>query len=159
VFGFPVTTCCGDAPQDNGFKDSWADFFADNRLRFILHRSERANGHDAELAKMVEATAAKVVPRLLRDSHLNDGRGVIPVVVHGDLWSGNTGKGVVGGSVAAAEEVVYDPSACYAHSEYELGIMKMFGGFGGSFLNEYHDLCPKTEPVREYEDRVKLYEL
>ena len=37
--------------------------------------------------------------------------------------------------------------------------MKMFGGFGASFLKEYHELCPKTEPVEEYEDRVKLYEL
>ncbi|KAH8623665.1 hypothetical protein IG631_21370 [Alternaria alternata] len=37
--------------------------------------------------------------------------------------------------------------------------MNMFGGFGGPFLKEYHKLCPKTEPVEEYEDRVKLYEL
>ena len=57
------------------------------------------------------------------------------------------------------EEVVFDPSACYAHSEFELGIMKMFGGFGGGFLSEYHKLVPKTEPVNEYEDRVQLYEL
>jgi protein-ribulosamine 3-kinase len=127
-----------------------------------MRRSERANGRDAELAEMVEATAAKVVPRLLGDARLNGGRGVVPVVVHGDLWSGNAGKGVVGGSGAAAaavEDIVYDPSACYAHSEYELGIMNMFGGFGGSFLKEYHALCRKTEPVEEYEDRVKLYEL
>ena len=54
---------------------------------------------------------------------------------------------------------MFDPSACYAHSEYELGIMRMFGGFTGSFLKEYHQLCPKTEPVDEYEDRVNLYEL
>lgn len=75
------------------------------------------------------------------------------------LWSGNKGKGIIGGSDGPIEEVVFDPSACYAHSEYELGIMRMFGGFGGSFMKEYHDLCPKTEPVAEYEDRVSLYEL
>lgn len=55
--------------------------------------------------------------------------------------------------------VVYDPSACYAHSEYELGIMKMFGGFGPAFFEAYHRIVPKTEPVEEYEDRVRLYEL
>ena len=54
---------------------------------------------------------------------------------------------------------MFDPSACYAHSECELGIMRMFGGFGARFLKEYHELCPKTEPVAEYEDRVSLYEL
>jgi fructosamine-3-kinase len=38
-----------------------------------------------------------------------------------------------------AEELVYDSSSCYAHSEFELGIMKMFGGFGAGFLEEYED--------------------
>ncbi|KAF2240444.1 Ketosamine-3-kinase [Trematosphaeria pertusa] len=159
MFGFPVTTCCGDTPQDNSFKSSWADFYANNRLRFILRRAEKSNGSDKELHALVETTASKVVPRLIGDDHLNNGKRVTPVVVHGDLWSGNAGVGVIGAKGGDAEEVVYDPSACYAHSEFELGIMKMFGGFGGSFLKEYHQLCPKTEPVEEYEDRVELYEL
>jgi len=37
--------------------------------------------------------------------------------------------------------------------------MRMFGGFDKAFFDEYHRLCPKTEPVEEYEDRLKLYEL
>jgi fructosamine-3-kinase len=57
------------------------------------------------------------------------------------------------------QDVIYDSSACYAHNEYELGIMKMFGGFGSGFLKEYHDICPKSEPVEEYDDRIALYEL
>ncbi|KAF2202243.1 Ketosamine-3-kinase [Delitschia confertaspora ATCC 74209] len=158
-FGFPVTTCCGDTPQDNSYKSSWAEFYAENRLRHILRRAEKRNGADKDIRQLVEATASKVVPRLLGDEHLNHGKGVTPVVVHGDLWSGNTSVGVIGDESGEAEDVVYDPSSCYAHSEFELGIMKMFGGFGGSFLKEYHELCPKTEPVDEYEDRVKLYEL
>ncbi|KAL1648338.1 hypothetical protein SLS58_002091 [Diplodia intermedia] len=158
-FGFPVTTCCGDTPQENGYKSSWADFYAENRLRFILRQSERSNGSDKELRTLVTRTADEVVPRLIGDAHLNGGKGVTPVVVHGDLWSGNASRGSIGSLDAEPEEVVYDPSACYAHSEYELGIMKMFGGFGGSFMKEYHEICPKTEPVQEYEDRVALYEL
>lgn len=158
MFGFPVTTCCGDTPQDNSFKDTWADFYANNRLRFILHRAEKSNSVDKELHTLVETTASKVVPRLLGDSHLNNGKGVMPVVVHGDLWSGNAGVGTIG-SDSDAQDFVYDSSACYAHNEFELGIMKMFGGFDVSFLKEYHALCPKTEPIDEYEDRVKLYEL
>lgn len=106
----------------------------------------------------METTVAETVPRLIGDKHLNGGKGVTPVVVHGDLWSGNKGRGRIGGQ-GAVEDVVFDPSACYAHSEYELGIMRMFGGFGGSFLEEYHQLWSKTEPVDEYGDRVNLYEL
>lgn len=158
-FGFPVTTCCGDTPQDNSYKSSWAEFYAENRLRFILRRAEQSNGGDKELRNLIETTASKVVPRLIGDDHLNNGKGVTPVVVHGDLWSGNASVGVIGTKGGDPEDVIYDSSACYAHNEFELGIMKMFGGFGGSFLKEYHQLCPKTEPVEEYEDRVKLYEL
>ncbi|GAB7355986.1 hypothetical protein MBLNU459_g6614t1 [Dothideomycetes sp. NU459] len=157
-FGFPVTTCCGDTPQDNAFESSWAKFYADHRLRFILARSEKSNGSDKELQRLVETTADVVVPRLLGDTHLNGGRGVTPVVVHGDLWSGNASKGLLPG-MATPEDVIFDSSACYAHSEFELGIMKMFGGFGAKFLREYHALVPKTEPADEYEDRVQLYEL
>lgn len=157
-FGFPVTTCCGDTPQDNSYKDNWADFFANNRLRFILGQSEENNGKDGELRELVEQTASQVVPKLVGNEHLNCGKGITPVVVHGDLWSGNASRGVIGHE-REVQDIVYDSSACYAHSEYELGIMKMFGGFGGSFLKQYHTLCPKSEPVDEYDDRVALYEL
>ncbi|KAG4419932.1 hypothetical protein IFR04_006969 [Cadophora malorum] len=117
MFGFPVPTCCGETVQDNTFKKSWADFYAENRLRHILR-----------------------------------------FVVHGDLWSGNRGNGTIG-SDGGIEEVVFDPSACYAHSEFEFGIMGMFGGFGGSFNKDYWSVKGKDEPVGEWEDRRVLYEL
>lgn len=158
VFGFPEVTCCGDTEQPNDFTENWADFYAKNRLLAILQKSERTNGNDPSLRSLVEKTATETVPRLIGDGHLNNGEGIVPVVIHGDLWSGNKGKGRIGGQ-GDVEDVIFDPSSCYAHSEYELGIMQMFGGFGSTFMNEYHKLCPKTEPIEEHEDRVKLYEL
>jgi fructosamine-3-kinase len=158
MFGFPVTTCCGATEQDNTFRASWADFYADQRLRHILKACEKANGKDAELAKLLEATASHVVPRLLADGHLTSPSGspITPVVVHGDLWSGNHGRGSIGAS--GVEEVVYDPSSSYSHSEFEMGIMKMFGGFRGD-VKEYQALKPRDHPEEEYESRVELYEL
>ncbi|KAE8157519.1 Fructosamine kinase-domain-containing protein [Aspergillus tamarii] len=167
-FGFPVPTFCGDTKQPNRFHDSWADFYANERLMTILETSEKRNGRDASLRDLVERTAHTVVPALLGDGHLGydrngNGEGITPAVVHGDLWSGNADRGrIVGGGCkgdAETGDVVYDPSACYAHSEYELGIMKMFGGFGPAFFTAYHKIVPRTEPVEEYEDRVRLYEL
>ena len=194
-FGFPVMTCCGDTPQPNDYKPSWADFYAENRLMFILKRGESRNGSDPELRRLVERTVEEVVPRLLAPGHLgvrrsregeedDRGNGVVPVVVHGDLWAGNHGRGAFVGrqssnqdepqqnssslssSAAAAEpvetvveDVIFDPSSCYAHSEYELGLMRMFGGFSAGMMRDYHKLVPKTEPVEEYEERVTLYEL
>lgn len=157
-FGFPATTCCGDTPQDNTYTALWADFYANRRLRFIMNQSKKSNGADKQLEALVEQTCNAVVPRLIGDDHLNKGKGVTPVVIHGDLWSGNASRGKLPG-MSEPEDIVFDSSACYAHSEFELGIMKMFGGFGGGFLSEYHTLVPKTEPAEEYEDRVALYEL
>lgn len=99
-----------------------------------------------------------MVPRLIGDGHLNEGKGITPVVMHGDLWAGNAAKGSISGR-DGVEDIIFDPSAVYGHSEYELGIMNMFGGFGSSFFKEYHQLCPKTKPQNEYDDRVSLYEL
>ena len=165
MFGFPVATCCGDTPQRNEWRESWAEFFGQHRLMAILERNEKNNGKDAELRKVVERTVNEVVPRLLGDGHLGGTQGIKPVVVHGDLWSGNKGKGSFVGRDSSnpdepgpIEDVVFDPSSCYAHNEFDFGIMQMFGGFGGSFFKEYHSIVPKTEPVEEYEDRVSLYE-
>ncbi len=159
MFGFPTTTCCGDTPQPNDYRESWADFYSEQRLGFILVRCRRRKIADIKLETLINTTIDRVVPQLLDDRHLNDGKGIVPVVVHGDLWSGNAGRGKIGSDDGEAEEVVFDPSACYAHNEYDLGIMKMFGGFDPGFFEEYHKLCPKTEPVGEYEDRLSLYEL
>ncbi|KAJ5984333.1 hypothetical protein N7481_006432 [Penicillium waksmanii] len=165
-FGFPVPTFCGDTKQPNVFRDSWATFYAEERLLTILATSEHRNGSDAGLRELVEKTADSVVPRLLGDDHLGydsngEGEGIVPVVIHGDLWSGNADRGRIVGSGRedGAGDVVYDPSACYGHSEFELGIMHMFGGFGSRFFDRYHRVVPRTEPVGEYEDRVRLYEL
>lgn len=159
MFGFPVPTCCGDTLQDNSFKASWAEFYAENRLRGMLKAAENNNGRDSELSFLVERTADVVVPNLLRDGHLKAavGGNVVPVVVHGDLWSGNQGRGSIGRG--GVEEVVFDPSSSYCHAEYEWGIMRMFGGFEGKFEREYFSLKPKDEPIGEWEDRVALYEL
>lgn len=168
MFGFHVPTFCGDTKQPNIPRESWADFYANDRLLTILATSEKRNGKDAGLRRLVEQTADTVVPALLGDKHLGydksgKGEGIVPVVVHGDLWSGNADRGRIVGSGRKGDEevgdVVYDPSASYAHSEFDIGIMKMFGGFGSAFFNEYHRIVPKTEPVEEYEDRVRLYEL
>ena len=158
-FGFPVSTCCGDTIQDNSFKDSWATFFAENRLLHILECAEKRQGVDKSLRSLIEDICAKVVPRLLGDGHLGGKDGIRPAIVHGDLWSGNKGRGCfVGRADAGTEEVVFDPSACYGHHEFDHGIMNMFGGFGSGFWKECFQLCPKSEPVEEYDDRIKLYE-
>jgi fructosamine-3-kinase len=158
MFGFPMPTYCGSTEQKNDYRTSWADFFRHNRLLNILKITEATKGPDQVLSALVDRVASHVVPRLLGDGRLGGKTGIFPVLIHGDLWNGNRARGEIFGT-DRSEEVIFDPSSCYAHSEYDLGIMKMFGGFSTRFFDEYHQLVPKTAPEDEYEDRIELYQL
>ena len=158
MFGFPVTTICGSTPQSNTYHTSWSTFFAENRLLSIQRQGQINHGTDDELKDWILKIVNTVVPALLGDGQLGGADGIKPVVVHGDLWQGNKMRGVIDGRTGI-EDLIFDPSACYAHSEFEIGIMRLFGGFPASFWQEYHRYLPKTEPQSEYEDRVKLYSL
>lgn len=74
---------------------------------------------------------------------------IVPALLHGDLWGGN---------VAEVEEgpVIFDPASFYGHSEYELGIAGMFGGFNSSFYSAYHEKIPKAVGFAK---RNQLYQL
>ncbi|RXG54929.1 Fructosamine-3-kinase [Armadillidium vulgare] len=76
------------------------------------------------------------------------GMDIEPSLLHGDLWSGNIGE-------TSNEPVIFDPASFYGHHEYELAIAGMFGGFGRSFWEAYHNVIPKTEG---WDRRHKLYE-
>jgi protein-ribulosamine 3-kinase len=110
----PETDLLGAIEQPNNYSSSWADFFANQRLRAVLQAVQKKNETELSLAKLVERTASIIVPYLLHEGRLGGETGISPVVVHGDLWSGNHGRGSIG--KGAIEEVVFDPSACYAHS-------------------------------------------
>lgn len=158
VFGFHLGTCVGRTMQRNSWNLSWPDFFTENRLCAVWNAVEANHGTDTELHTLLVRIIKEVVPRLLGNGHLGGKEAVRPALVHGDLWAGNKTRGRIRGK-GGIEDVTFDPGCCYAHSEYELGIMKMFGGFSSGFFNEYHRLIPKTEPKSEYDDRLSLYQL
>ncbi|KAK6525494.1 hypothetical protein TWF694_005626 [Orbilia ellipsospora] len=154
-YGFPMVTCCGKTPQDNSYEESWASFFIKRRLLPILDKCHENWGLLPDVADLVKSTVPVAKYLLSRLSY----SAATPVIVHGDLWSGNQTRGSIPPRIASPTAVVYDPSACYAPAEYDHGIMKMFGGFDRGFWEEYESIIPRGEPVAEYEDRVKLYKL
>ncbi|KAK6329853.1 hypothetical protein TWF718_003285 [Orbilia javanica] len=154
-YGFPVTTCCGSTPQDNTYETTWPSFFINRRLLPILKACIESNGSQPDLTNHVNRTipvANYLLSRLSSPSSQ-------PVVVHGDLWSGNQSNGSIPPRIPNPTPVVFDPSGCYAPAEYDHGIMKMFGGFGANFWKEYETVVPRGGPCDEYEDRVTLYRL
>ena len=83
------------------------------------------------------------IPQLFTDVQ------IVPALLHGDLWSGNVAQ-------CAEGSVIFDPASFYGHSEYELGIAGMFGGFDSSFYSAYHEKIPKAPGFAK---RNQLYQL
>ena len=167
VFGFHVPTYVGGALYFNTkyrtkrqtWTQHWSFFFLDFRLRPIWQAAQRFwRGPHPKHRKLYSCIINKVVPRLLSPGHLGGEDGIEPALVHGQLWSENTIRGSIGRE-GDVEDMVSNPASFYAHSEYDLAAMRMFGGFSSGFFKEYHRLVPKTEPAKEYEARQTLYQV
>ncbi|KAI1721786.1 fructosamine kinase domain-containing protein [Ditylenchus destructor] len=140
-FGFHTATCCGFIPQPNDWTDDWTTFFIRNRLKVQVDRiiQERGDRDIVQLWSKLERAAE----RILKDEN------ELPALVHGDLWSGNWAS-------TEDEPVIFDPASFYGTSEYEFGIMIMFGGFDRELNRAYHKLIPERAG---FDTRTKLYEL
>ncbi|TDL28027.1 fructosamine kinase PKL/CAK/FruK [Rickenella mellea] len=146
-FGFHVPTFCGRTRLKNGWFDTWEACYS-SMIGDLLHGLRDKGSAYSDLCEKGENVREIVIPNLLR--HLS----VKPVLMHGDLWSGN-----IGTETFTAEPVIFDPSSFYGHNEADLAIARIFGGIPRSFFTTYHQFLPKTEPVDQYELRVDLYEL
>ncbi|KAG8954922.1 hypothetical protein FRC04_010406 [Tulasnella sp. 424] len=148
-FGFEWPTYCGATRLENGWFDTWDEAYA-SLIKTLLDGLRQEGRSYSEVCDLGDQVVAKVIPFLLGPPRLKD---VQPVVLHGDLWSGNAG------TLASGEPIIFDPASYYGHNEADLAIARIFGGFGAPFFAEYHKHRPKSPPIEEYDERVALYEL
>ena len=128
TFGFEQDTLIGSLTQPNEAKESWVDFFRDNRLRYML---EVTNGQlPRELAVRVEHLCEGLDEVLLESS--------TPALLHGDVWAANV---LAKGDAVTA---FLDPALYYGHPEVELAYIALFGTFGEPFFKRYHKLRPTS---------------
>lgn len=145
-FGFSRDTFCGTTRQPNSWSPTWVAFYAHARL-----------GHQLALARQAKRLSAEDGQRLERligqlDRWLDEPREG-PALVHGDLWSGNlhvTREGLPG---------LIDPAVYYGHREAELGMMRLFGGFGERVFAAYDEAFPLEPGWHERNDLYQLYHL
>jgi protein-ribulosamine 3-kinase len=131
-FGWARDNYIGLSPQQNGWRDDWAEFWREHRMRPQL-----------ELAK--KKGFAVEMPRLdVLENHRPQ-----PSLLHGDLWSGNAG-------FTAEGPVVFDPAVYYGDREADLAMTELFGGFPKEFYRAYDEAFPL---MPGYEQRKHLYNL
>lgn len=149
TFGFPVDGCCGACRQLNNVAQEpldWVEFWRRFRLGDQLQLLRQRNPSDRE----IQEKGAQLMERLPELFAMLDVKAIRPSLLHGDLWSGNYC------SDASGNPSIYDPACYYGHHEADLGIARMFGGFGSDFWDAYHAVIPRAPG---YERRAWLYEL
>lgn len=109
-YGFSVPTYQGTKPQYTEWTESWEEFFTEYTKK-VFAAEEEAQGFDPEVKALEDAIIEKVIPRLLRPLETG-GRKIEPVLIHGDIWDGNTSTNKNTGL-----PVIFDATSIYAHHE------------------------------------------
>ena len=151
--GFPGDNFIGSTPQPNRPLDGpwehaaaddgsgWPGFFLERRLRFQVDLTRQRGRSD--LAQLLDRA------QLLMEELLG---GAIepPVILHGDLWSGNFIIDERG------EACLIDPAVYYGHREADLAMTRLFGGFDSAFYAAYDEDLPLAPGHAE---RLPIYQL
>ncbi|MEX0587996.1 MAG: fructosamine kinase family protein [Cyanobium sp.] len=138
-YGWAVDNFIGSAPQRNGWRPDWGAFFAECRLAPQLAWAA-SRGAPLQGAQIL----LERVPEWLFEHHVQ------PVLVHGDLWSGNAGL------LADGRTAMFDPACHWGDREVDLAMAQLFGGFPPAFFEGYARAFP-LEPGAQ--GRVELYNL
>ena len=122
--------------------DTWAEFYAGNRL---LPLARMATDLEA-LPKSAVADLESIAGRL---EELG-GPSEPSARLHGDLWAGNRMIGVGGVSW------LIDPATHGGHREFDLAMMRLFGGYGTVCFAAYDETAPVADG---WPERVHLHQL
>jgi len=140
-FGYATNNYIASLVQTNSPKNSWHEFFIENRLEPLAGKAYYEGLMSLEFLKKFQ----KIYPSL--ENMLPKEK---PALLHGDLWSGNILRGKNG------SPCLIDPAVYYGHREMDLAFSRMFGGFEEGFYQSYETVFP-LEPG--FEERIPIYNL
>lgn len=141
-FGRPDKRTTGSQAVPNEPTESWVEFYATQRLQPL-----------AQLAQQKEALSQKCITMLEQVSDRLSEFGADdepPSLLHGDLWAGNRVVDTHGKSW------LIDPAAHGGHREFDLAMMKLFGGYGQDCFAAYNECFPLQSG---WQERVALHQL
>jgi len=139
-FGFERATYCGATRQDNAPSASWAEFYAQQRLRPLLDALRLAALERRLFERLIER-----LPKILAVSSP-------PSLIHGDLWSGNVLQTTRGPGLV-------DPACAFTDREMEFGITTLFGGLTARAWAAYEEAWPLPPGWRERNPLYQAYHL
>jgi fructosamine-3-kinase len=141
-FGRPDRRTTGSRGLPNEPCLSWSEFYAEQRLLPLARLSHDCAALPDSTISQIEALAGRL-----------DTIGVPyepPALLHGDLWAGNR---LVGDS---GRNWLIDPAAHGGHREFDIAMMRLFGGFDEACFAAYHEHYPLAPG---WQDRVSLHQI
>lgn len=141
-FGRPDGRTTGSRGLPNDPCDSWVEFYRDQRLVVLRRLATEGRALGDDTLQLLDAVIARL-PEI-------GGPTEPPALLHGDLWAGNR---VIDRS---GRSWLIDPAAHGGHREFDLAMMRVFGGFGPEAFAAYDDEFPLADG---WEQRVPLHQL
>ena len=140
-YGFHSDNFIGRLPQLNTWHADWPSFYATERIQVQLDMSKSK--------RLLFSDEISSIENILKtcQQYLS---GKVPSLLHGDLWGGNY--------LVSKNGIPYliDPAVYFGHSEVDIAMSKLFGGFSQEFYDAYQEIIPFDELT---ENRIELYQL
>ena len=142
-YGFIHDNYIGSGTQINTPADSWIEFFINCRL---MPQFERVSGYfDSEDKKTINRFIEKLDRYLVEPDR--------PSLLHGDLWAGNY-------MIDSKDRPwLIDPATYVGHSEVDIAMTELFGGFDDYFYDAYTDVMGLDPGYRDRRDIYNLHSL
>ncbi len=121
---------------------TWVDFYATNRLLPLARLARECDALPSDAISALERLASRLAEFGAADEP--------PARLHGDLWAGNRLVDTAGRSW------LIDPAAHGGHREFDLAMMRLFGGFGAACFDAYQETFPLADG---WEARVALHQI
>ena len=141
-YGRPDERTTGSLGVPNVACASWAEFYAQCRLLPLAAIASDRNAVSGRTVKAIEQLANRLSGLGVPDEPA--------ALLHGDLWAGNRLVDVHG------QSWLIDPAAHHGHREFDLAMMRLFGGFGDHCFAAYDESYPLQSGWAE---RVPLHQL
>lgn len=138
MFGWQEDTYIGLTIQPNCWMKKWSQFFAEQRIGYMLQLLAEKGHQLANIDKVVNSV-----------QNLLAGHNPAASMLHGDLWSGNTG-------FYKQKPVLFDPAFYYGDRETDIAMSELFHRFPNAFYQGYHSQWPLDQ---HYQYRKSVYQL
>lgn len=142
-FGWETNGYIGLSVQSNRWCSDWCEFFSEQRLRPQLGMAMK-RGISSTIVRRVEQLIVEL-------DQIIDSENIKPMLIHGDLWTGN-----IGYSMTRRAGVIYDPAPYFGDPEADIAMSRLFGCLPDGFYQAYRSVNPEPQDIKP---RTAIYNI